>query len=299
MQREIVIPVDAYLEPTLLVAVPALAREAAVGNVLQRRAAQLAPQQLQELACTHLEPIDVRIYEPGLSPAANPGLRDWLAAAAAPVGPDPDFLAVVTTELNRPPRAGLWSVWLMALLLATEFGGLILDHQAARVLTPAQAMDLLTPDGRLVALRQLSIFHSVDGVGRGRMTSSGLPKFGLPELEMRNLPGFKPHLGVLLNAIGQVLIEAALSAVAKRRDFDHLDVRLRLPCRLELDGVLAARANEWPAGVTPRGEPLRVELRRPTAAPCGAFIQVLPPGGQELGSWLDAVEGWLLAAVTV
>lgn len=295
MPNLISVPIEAYLQPAVVVAVPTDAEN--VSAMLGKSRNPALPAGLQALASRHPDPVDVRVYDPGRQVVAGSAVQAWLDdEARSALGPGYRFLAVVTTEVNRPPRAGLWAVLLMGLQLATAFGGVVLDFEAWRAITVDGSEDQLKADGSIVAVGQISVLHSAP-TGCGRVTSKGLSKFGLCELELRGFAGTRLPTGALLNAVAQTLIEAALAEVAKRPDFEHLEACLRIPEVLEVEPAVVRRANEWPECAGDAAKSFGVRLRcRPANADLTGFVELVPPDPAEpVDHWLDRAERWLLA----
>jgi hypothetical protein len=293
MFDELRIPIQSSLQPALIICVPA--SSLADRPVLKERYAAL-PKELARVVETHSEPIDVHVYDEGQCPAQGPGMREWLLAHAATLGNGARFLAVVTKDVNRPPRSGLWSVIAMALRIARELRGTILDPEAARSISSNPPRAFFPSTGRIHVAQHISVFFSEAGRDRGWMTTKGMSKFGLPELEVRDMPSYTSNFAPVLNACAQRLVELTFNAVAQNAMVRHL----ALPARLQIDRALVGRANGLPFS-TDLDDTAEVGLRFPSGKlPDQRMIQIGPPNGdrRDLEEWVLSVGDQLLARRT-
>src|SRR5262249_26886322 len=114
-------------------------------------------------------------------------------------------------DWNAPPRVGLWSALAMALGSAAHLDGVIFDPDALRIVSRQAALEWFTDRGAIAASQHILVPFSVGHEdGLGWMTTRGLEKFGLPDLELRDVPPNLDRLSVLMNSVAQLLVETTL-----------------------------------------------------------------------------------------
>lgn len=97
-------------------------------------------------------------------------------------------------------RAGLWAALIAAQLAADDFEGIVVDAMASR-LVPAGERSRPPDDGRILISQHIRIWSSVGESGLMWMTTTGMPKFGLPNLEIVGLAPLEARIaGHLINA---------------------------------------------------------------------------------------------------
>jgi len=124
---------------------------------------------------------------------------------------------VLTQDLNIPPRSGLWSALSGALGIAEMLDGVIFDPDALRIIAREEAARWFSPMGFVSVSRHIIVPFSVGDSGLGWMTTRGLQKFGLPELELRDVPPHLERIGHLMNGVAQLLIEEGFRAALRNR----------------------------------------------------------------------------------
>lgn len=95
-------------------------------------------------------------------------------------------------DVQKFPQFGLIAALAVARALATELKGVILDPQCGRILRIDTYDEHLPENPWLPLSKQIVVPHSVDQRGVGWMTTVGMDKYGLPNLEVRDLP---PNVG--------------------------------------------------------------------------------------------------------
>lgn len=284
MSDRIRIPIQPSLEPALVICLPP---DAELDSASVEDGRQLLPPRLRDLLLGHPEPIDVRIYDPGVVP------HPWLAANIDALDKGTRFLVVTTKDVNAPPRLGLWTVLATSMMLARSFKGAIFDPDAHDVVRAHPEPGFLAPDGRIVAIRHIKILYSVQGT-RGWMTTKGLPKFGLPELEIRDLPRPLMPLAAVMNAVAQALIDRTLATVAA--DPTATEASVELP--IHIDRAAVDLANEWDRPARHGPASATVSLRYPSVEPgLAPLIRIMQPPGETVPhhEWLRALGDRLLA----
>lgn len=118
-------------------------------------------------------------------------------------------IAVWAPDLPGHDFLGLWAAVAAARALAAASGGVIYDGEVGRLLSERTYLDPLPSDGRVAVADFSMIPSSLDQLGRGWVTTSGLRRFQIPELEVRNIPpNLIDDLWMVVNAVGQRLLEA-------------------------------------------------------------------------------------------
>lgn len=199
-------------------------------------------------------------------------------------------------DLNAPPRVGLWTALATALAVAELTGGVIFDPEALRIVKPDAAKQWFSERGTIAVSKHVIVPFSLGHqAGLGWMTTRGLGKFGLDDLELRDVSPNLDRLNVLVNAVAQALVETTLAKSAEAKGEISLIV---MPTELQIDASLVGRAHGRPAS----GEfsrPVVVSLSHdPRArAPEPPMIRIQPPQGEsDAGVWLNRVAGVLLGS---
>ena len=192
---------------------------------------------------------------------------------------------VVVTGADVPaaPRAGYWATLCAARAVAAALGGVILDPSQRRIRPLDEAHEAPPRDARLVVSRHILVPTSRGDAGGAWMTTLGMDRFGLPNLEMLGVP---EHLtraaNQMLNGVAQALIEGQ-EAHAQIEAPMELDV-------LELHAPHLARALAQPLDL---GGFCAVGLRLTTAEDREPLVRLHPPEGPDadLAIWLvDATD---------
>jgi hypothetical protein len=193
-------------------------------------------------------------------------------------------------DLNVAPRTGLWAVLAAACEVAHRLHGVVFDPEGLRVITLDKASTYFRRNGAIAIRDHVIVPFSVNERGVGWMTTRGMTKFGLPELEVQEIPPDLLQLSYLVNTTGQFLVEHAFDAVRATPPATSLEV----PPAISLDGELFARADggEWEQGASGVTKSTLVSLRFP-AVPSDAgmpFAKIVPPPGVsgDMGVWLNA-----------
>ena len=205
-------------------------------------------------------------------------------------------VAVITAvaDASVPPMA-LLTALAAARGVALAVDGGILDPALPRFEDPASFEDRITADWRFVLSEHIVLPFSVDDRGRGWLTSLGLSRFALPEIEVRDVP---PHLGrhlmPIINGLALRLVESASRAPV---DGDERRVEIDTPQRVEWGNVAAALGAD-PARAEVDGDtraafeaPIVVGLEHRKRLRGHAFLRVVRPpgvkGSQE--EWISSI----------
>jgi uncharacterized protein YegJ (DUF2314 family) len=203
---------------------------------------------------------------------------------------------VVAKDLNMPPRAGLWAALAGALAVRDLVQGVIFDPESLRIIKAEEGAGWFSPNGVVRVAEHIIVPFSIGDRGLGWMTTRGLGKFALPDLELRDLPPNLDKLSIFMNAVAQYLVEAAFREVAARKA--NID-RLELPAEVSIDRALVARAlrQKDDNASTDDGRVtavLRFDSDPSTSGPPMIRIERPPSFAGDTGVWLNHVAGELL-----
>ena len=195
-------------------------------------------------------------------------------------------VVVLTQDLNIPPRAGMWSALSAALGIAGMLDGVIFDPDALRIVDRSAAAGWFSPMGVVAAARHIIVPFSVGESGLGWMTTRGLQKFGLPDLQLTEVPPNLDRLSVLLNSVAQYLIDSGFKAALERHgEIDSLE----LDAEVAIDPHVVARALAR-AGAADGLRGVRVGLRFDADAQPPTITIVRPSGvASSQAEWLYTV----------
>jgi hypothetical protein len=198
-------------------------------------------------------------------------------------------LLIEAEEGNRPPRAGLWTALAAAQACAQILRGTVFDPAASRVIRVAPSPSELTADGSIAIARHIVVPFSIGERGLGWMTTSGMAKFGLIDLEVRDVPPNLQGLAYLVNALAQHLLDL-LDGSRLDGDQEVLD----LPSSLRIGPQDLARAS---GGKDAASEvEVGLELTSPSAPNQPPFLRLVRPDGVRAshGAWLfDTLEQFI------
>lgn len=120
-------------------------------------------------------------------------------------------LTVLEFTTEPPALETVRQAYLLALELARAHGALLWDEESAEFFSPDtwEAWRLSDwHDGEPLVERHFNNLYSLEEENVAQLVSSGLVKFGLPELELRHIPGTEvERAGKLLNLVAQLLLE--------------------------------------------------------------------------------------------
>src|SRR5690349_20034262 len=202
--------------------------------------AALSPRAAQDLTVAGL---DARAGSP-VAVAA----RMMLDAGAVTIASAPysagEFVMIRARSRPGWPPMHEWAGRACAAVLAAEAGVSLVDTAIPQVLTAEAALRTLpaAEDGRFRLADWVLVFQSA-GSGGLRMTTRGMGRFGLPELQVRNVP---PQLGRawthVLNGVASRLLGTWLHALRDQAG----SAFARMPERLEIREGDIARAYDAP-----------------------------------------------------
>ena len=214
--------------------------------------------------------------------SAMPPLPAWLQKH---LGVAPDLIRVVedaaelvlfqaAAEPGWPPLHE-WAGRACAAVLAEQAGVPLVDAYTPRVMTADDALRTLPGDGEAARFRLadwMGVFSSPASAGLW-MTTSGLGRFGLPELQVRNVP---PQLGKTwthaLTAVASCLIGAWQRALSNRAETAFA----QLPAELEVGPTGVAPSHGGAPGPG-RAAVVRLGYDPSPQDEAGSFLSVRPP----------------------
>jgi hypothetical protein len=138
---------------------------------------------------------------------------------------------------------------LTAMRIALEFGGEVYDPDAMRTIDLQQLEGYLAIDGGIAVHDYITIPYSYGSTRRIWMTTKGMRKFGLPELEVRDLPPESRWFWFIVNGVAQRLVDMALETVVADPDADVL----RVPTAFDSDAPLPFVGLSFTPGRLPNG----------------------------------------------
>lgn len=212
------------------------------------------------------------------------GTVEWTSDATAQPSCGARVIAVRCTDIPGPRRPGLWAALSVAHALAELLGGCVVDPRRSVASFGARARLRAPADGRVRAIHQLCVPSSR---GRGRehwLSSVGMAHFGLPDLELVDVPDAELERGArLLLGVAQHVIEAAW--LPPRDGAGKREVLLTVG---ELHWALGGDADAMPIS-TGRGW-TRIALAFDAGRAWPELLRLGPPSGarqwRDSGAWL-------------
>ncbi len=211
-----------------------------------------------------------------LPPVPGP-LQEYLGVAEELVGAIAEAGEFVVVRASCPPGwppMHEWAARACAAVLASQAGVPLVDAGTSKVLAADAALLTLpgTEDGRFRLADWMLVFQSA-GIGGLWMTTKGLGRFGLPELQVRNVP---PQLGQawtrVLTGLASSLLGIWLNALRDRAE----PAFAQLPAVLEVGEADVARAYDSPVIEGP-AVPVRLTFDPSPQAGADSFLSVQPP----------------------
>jgi hypothetical protein len=211
-----------------------------------------------------------------LPPVPGP-LQEYLGVAGElirTVAEASDFVVIRASCPPGWPPMHEWAGRACATVLASQAGVPLVDTGTPKVLAADAALQTLpgTEDARFRLADWMLVFQSA-GIGGLRMTTKGLGRFGLPELQVRNVP---PQLGQawtrVLTGLASSLLGTWLNALRDRPE----PAFAQLPAVLEVGEADIARAYDAPVTEGP-AVPVRLTFDPSPQDSADSFLSVQPP----------------------
>ena len=211
-----------------------------------------------------------------LPPLPGP-LQEYLGVApelVRAVAAASEFVVVRTSYPPGWPPMHEWASRACAAVLASQAGVPLVDTATPKVLTADAALRTLpgSEDARFRLADWMLVFQSA-GIGGLWMTTKGLGRFGLPELQVRNVP---PQLGNawthVLTGLASSLLGTWLNALRDRAE----PAFAQLPAVLEVGEADIARAYDAPVTKGPAA-PVRLTFDPGPQDGADSFLSVQPP----------------------
>ncbi len=189
---------------------------------------------------------------------------------------------ILAMDRLAPPRPGLWAALAAARAISLSLDGLTFDASLA---IHRSSIEEIPPHGEIAVMKHIEVLHSLDERGLCWMTTKGLHKFGLPDLEVQGAPpGLSGDLAALMNGAAQHLVNAT-QELARRSPSPPREILLGPEIRLEagvLDqarGSAGAASNATSAG----SSSIRLEFTGRGREGREPFLEICPPRGFEGG----------------
>jgi hypothetical protein len=129
------------------------------------------------------------------------------------------LVMLASSGLVQHPWFALHATRGAALGIAAGLGGVVYDAQTSQVLGTTLFEETIPGDGRLELTKQIVIPFSTDARGEGWMTTKGMDKFGLPNLQIKNVPpGIAGTLMSAMNGVASRLIDITAREAAGRKE---------------------------------------------------------------------------------
>jgi len=176
--------------------------------------------------------------------------------------------------------------------VAERHDGVVLDPEIPRLMPLSERVAALPADGRILMAEHITLLCSVNRRGLAWMTSKGMAKFGLPELEIADVP---PDLTVLLMPVMNTLGHRLWMEAVARSGVDPGAREISLDAQFDLGSLDVVRALGDESAPTPEGirgrATLRLEHRGRRRAWSSDFVRLVPPRGYRGGTgvWLNEV----------
>jgi hypothetical protein len=199
-------------------------------------------------------------------------------------------VVVSGTDIHTPIRFGYWASLAAGRALARASGGVLVDASVPRWLLASTYEEPLPADGFVNVWDHVIIPMSVDDRGQLWLTTSGLKKFGLPELQILGAP---PNLGESLMPVMNAMAYGLLRRVAEAGENEPpKELVLEPEIRLEEAWIEASLGKEpTPPNEGAQGWTMVGLQYEPGEDGSDAFLTLMPPAGFKgsQGEWLNGV----------
>ncbi len=277
MTENLIIPVPEFISAVYLVPL-ALSAQAAKDRATAGLSARVAsPVAVAARMMLDAGAMTVHAVSSSALPPVPGPLQEYLGVArelARTIAEAGEFVAVRACGPPGWPPMHEWAGRACAAVLATEGGVPLVDTGIPKILAADEALRTL-PGGQDATFRLadwMSVLHSA-GLGGLEMTTKGLGRFGLPELQARNVP---PQLGQawtrVLTGLASSLLGSWLNALRDRTEAAFA----QLPAVLEVGEGDIARAYDAPV-TEGAAVPVRLTFDPSPQDSTDSFLSVQPP----------------------
>ena len=184
---------------------------------------------------------------------------------------------------------GLWSMVAAGRALSAAFRGAVYDSVLNGFWDSSVASRDLPADGFLAVAEHTRILNSVDDRGLAWFTTVGMPQFGLPNLEVREVPpNVSERLGSLIRGVAQILVESVLAMVERRGPSRVMEIGPEI----RITRADTARARGTPGKGNPgKGGLVRLEYTGVGRQHLEPFIELRAPAAFQCspGAWLNQI----------
>ena len=275
--ENLILPVPEFMSAVYLVPLPLPAQAAKDRAAAELSARAIGPvgvaaRMMLEAGATQLEAMP----SSSLPPLPGP-LQEYLGVApelVRAVAAASEFVVVRASHPPGWPPMHEWAGRACAAVLASQAGVPLVDTATPKVLTADAALRTLpgSEDARFRLADWMLVFQSA-GIGGLWMTTKGLGRFGLPELQVRNVP---PQLGNawthVLTGLASSLLGTWLNALRDRAE----PAFVQLPAVLEVGEADIARAYDAPV-TKGLAAPVRLTFDPSPQDGADSFLSVQPP----------------------
>jgi uncharacterized protein YegJ (DUF2314 family) len=206
------------------------------------------------------------------------------------------------TDVLLPPRPGFWGTIALARALADSLpGGVVVDPEFPRLLPLSFARTSIPGDARLHLIDHILVPYSFDEkTGLLWITTKGMNRFGLPDLEMCDVPpNLAQPLLPVMNGLAQRLARAAMRYSEESAETLEESPPEFLPLRAEFTFSVEDVRQAYDRGEETNDIPetygetrIRLEMRDSTEEnEINPLIRVIPPSDfeGEMGVWLNSI----------
>jgi hypothetical protein len=240
--------------------------------------------------------LTMRLRPASALPAVPARLQEYLGAEPAHIKAVSEAAALIAVRAvsfpGSPPMHEL-AARAAAAALATELDLPVVDTRVPQILAPGAALAALPgTDRRLPLSLWLQVFLAAQTSGL-RITTKGLGRFGLPELQLHNVP---PQLGrpctMALTGLASRLLGLWWAALRG----DSRPAFVELPATVEITGADVARAYHTETGGGGQAT-VRLAIDPALDDRSDSFLTVLPPpgytasAGEHLSAMCEALFG--------
>jgi len=196
---------------------------------------------------------------------------------------------VTATDSGPSLRSGLWATFAAARAAAETYDGVVVDPSCTRLVPSAEGWPVPS-DGRILVKKHVRIWYSQSETGLCWMTTTGMPKFGVPNLEMNDIPPnlVRPAMH-LVNAVSWRLMAMSATSATAQLNASELE--------LTLDDLEAAYGEPHQALPNASGR-ITIDLEYPGGQDVGAkFVRLRAPEGAHQPTWFaSGLSEWLGSA---
>lgn len=197
-------------------------------------------------------------------------------------------LVVSAFDIAGNPRVGLFAITACARAAAEHFSGIIFDP-GTLFLEPMSKYSTPPPaDGRVVIAQHIKVVHSADQRGVGWVTTRGMGKFGLPNLDVADIPAsLCDKASEVLTGVARLIILRAHEATQGAKEWPVTMAMPETLCVTALDIVRGhGKEDEMTGDLAGRAASVALAWHKPRPD-SETFLRIGPPPGfrGEAATW--------------